>query len=150
MSEKHLLAELRRFVTNRARDCCEYCRTQAGYSSDSLTVDHITPRSLGGPTRLENLALSCHGCNQHKSKRTAAPDPVTGSRVPLFHPREQSWDEHFAWNEDFTLILGLTPTGRATIAALRLNRSGLVNLRRALRALGEHPPRPNHATTTME
>jgi len=62
----------------------------------------------------------------------------------LFHPREQSWDEHFAWNEDFTLILGLTPTGRATIEALHLNRSGLVNLRRVLYAIGEHPPKPTN------
>ena len=60
--------------------------------------------------------------------------------MPLFHPREQRWEEHFTWNSDFTLIIGLTPTGRATISALQLNRSGLVNLRRVLYAIGEHPP----------
>jgi hypothetical protein len=58
----------------------------------------------------------------------------------LFHPREQRWEAHFAWNHDFTLILGVTPTGRATIAALQLNRPGLVNLRRVLYMVGEHPP----------
>jgi hypothetical protein len=62
--------------------------------------------------------------------------------VSLFHPREQRWDEHFAWNDDFTLMVGLTPMGRATIAALQLNRPGLVNLRRVLYAIGEHPPKP--------
>ncbi len=143
MSDKYIPAELRRLVTDRARDCCEYCRTQARYSSDSLTVDHITPRSTGGPTTIDNLALCCHGCNQHKSKRTSALDPVTGSLVPLFHPREQTWDEHFAWSDDFTLMLGSTPSGRGTIAALQLNRPGLVNLRRVLYAIGEHPPKPN-------
>src|ERR1051326_8965524 len=35
---------------------------------------------------------------------------------------------------------GLTPIGRATIAALDLNRIGLVNLRRVLPSFGEHPP----------
>jgi hypothetical protein len=30
--------------------------------------------------------------------------------------------------------------GRATVEALRLNREGLVNLRRILYAAGEHPP----------
>jgi HNH endonuclease len=143
MSEKHISAELRRLVTDRGQHCCEYCRTQARYSADSLTVDHITPRSLGGSTTPENLALCCHGCNQHKSKRTAAPDPVTEALVSLFHPRQQRWDAHFAWNDDFTLILGLTPTGRATIVALQLNRPGLVNLRRVLYAIGEHPPTLN-------
>jgi hypothetical protein len=144
MSEKHIPAELRRLVADRAKHYCEYCRTQTQYSSDPFTVDHITPRSLGGLTTAENLALCCHGCNQHKSNRTSAPDPVTGSPVLLFHPREQRWDEHFAWNEDFTLMLGLTPTGRATIGVLQLNRSGLINLRRVLYAVGEHPPKPSN------
>jgi HNH endonuclease len=148
MSERHIPAELRRLVADRGKHCCEYCRTQARYSSDSLTVDHVTPRSLGGPTTADNLALCCHGCNQHKSRRVAAPDPVTDSLMPLFHPRQHGWEEHFAWNEDFTLMLGLMPTGRATIVALQLKRLGLVNLRRVLYALGEHPPRPNTANTT--
>ena len=141
MPEKYIPVELRRLVAERAGLCCEYCRAQTQYASDSFTVDHITPRSLDGPTTAGNLALSCHGCNQHKSDRVSAPDPVTGSLVRLFHPREQHWDEHFAWNEDCTLMLGLTPTGRATIGALQLNRLGLLNLRRVLYAIGEHPPK---------
>lgn len=44
------------------------------------------------------------------------------------------------WSSEFTRILGVTPTGRATVEALLLNREGVVNLRRALYALGEHPP----------
>ena len=141
MSKKYIAAELRRQVTDRAAGCCEYCRTQARYSSDPFTMDHIAPRSIGGPTELENLALSCHGCNQHKGRRTSAPDPLTDVTTALFHPRRDPWDEHFAWNEDFTVVVGLTPIGRATISALQLNRSGLVNLRGALYTIGEHPPK---------
>ena len=144
MSEKYIPAELRRLVADRAREYCEYCRTQARYSADSFTVDHIMPRSRGGLTTADNLALSCHGCNQHKSMQISAPDPITGLPAPLFHPRKQGWNEHFVWNEDFTLILGLTPAGRATIEALHLNRSGLINLRRVLYAIGAHPPKPSN------
>jgi hypothetical protein len=140
MADTHLPADLRRLVAERARHCCEYCRTQAQYSADPFTVDHITPRSRGGLTTAEHLALCCPGCNQHKATRTAAPDPVTSSLSPLFHPREHRWEEHFAWNEDFTLVLGLTPTGRVMIEVLHLNRLGLINLRRVLYAIGEHPP----------
>ena len=104
-------------------------------------MDHVMPRSLGGLTTAENLAFSCQGCNQHKSNRTSVIDPATDSRVTLFNPREQLWDEHFAWNEDFSVVIGLTPTGSATIAALQLNRLGLINLRRVLYTIGEHPPR---------
>jgi hypothetical protein len=146
MSEKYISAELRRVVTERARQCCEYCRSQAQFSSDSFTIDHITPRSLGGQTTAENLALSCNGCNQHKSTRTSALDPTTGLPVSLFHPREQRWDEHFTWNEDFTLILGLTQVGRAMVEALHLNRPGLINLRRVLYTIGAHPPRSRNAS----
>ena len=96
MSEKHIPAALRRLVADRSMHCCEYCRTQAQYSADAFIVDHITPRSLGGSTTHDNLALCCYGCNQHKPRRTAAPDPVTDARVPLFHPPEHRWEEHFA------------------------------------------------------
>lgn len=109
-------------------------------SADSLTVDHIIPRGFDGLTSVDNLALSCHGCNQHKSMRTSVVDPATGLPAALFHLREQRWDDHFAWNDDFTLMIGLTPTGRVTVFALQLNRLGLVNLRRVLYAIGEHPP----------
>jgi hypothetical protein len=146
MSEQHISAALRRLIADRGQHCCEYCRTQAQYSADSFTVDHIIPRSLGGSTTVDNLALCCYGCNQHKSRRTVVADPVTETPVRLFHPRQQRWEAHFAWNDDFTLMLGLTPTGRVTIAALQLNRPGLVNLRRVLYAIGEHPPRSNPAS----
>jgi hypothetical protein len=36
-------------------------------------------------------------------------------------------------------MIGVSPTGRATIEALDLNRNGIVNLRRVLRKLGLHP-----------
>jgi hypothetical protein len=65
---------------------------------------------------------------------------VSGNVVSLYHPRQELWSEHFAWNDDFTVILGLTATGRATVETLQLNREGVVNLRRALYVMGEHPP----------
>ena len=141
MSDTTIGAELRRLVTDRAGHCCDYCRSQARYSSDPFTIDHIQPRIFDGPTIADNLALSCSGCNQHKGRRVSAPDSVSNALVPIFHPRGDTWDEHFVWSDDFTLVLGLTPTGRATIAALHLNRRGLVNMRRVLHAIGEHPPK---------
>ena len=67
-------------------------------------------------------------------------DPDTNRAVPLFHPRQQPWREHFAWNQPCTHMIALTPTGRATIVALQLNRPELINLRSVLYAIGEHPP----------
>lgn len=106
----------------------------------SFSLEHIIPLDRGGSEDPDNLAFACQGCNNHKYTRTEARDPVTGRIVPLFHPRRQHWRDHFVWSSDFSQILGYTPTGRATVEALRLNREGLVNLRRVLYAAGEHPP----------
>ncbi|MDX2033787.1 MAG: HNH endonuclease signature motif containing protein [Blastocatellia bacterium] len=138
---KHVPPELRRQVVDRAGNCCEYCRYPGQYSPQAMSIDHIEPREAGGETVLENLALSCQGCNGHKAARTTAIDSVSERLVPLFNPRLLLWREHFAWSEDYLRINGLTAVGRATIEALQLNRDGLVNIRRVLYAVGEHPPR---------
>ena len=133
-------AELLRLVEERANKCCEYCRALEDFSPQSFSVEHILPIHIGGETVSANLALSCQGCNNHKATKTTATDPATGETVSLFHPRLQKWREHFAWNADYTEIVGLTSTGRATVKELQLNRRGLVNLRRVLYSAGEHPP----------
>ena len=89
---------------------------------------------------MPNLALACEGCNGHKGTKTDANDTMTGEHTPLFHPRRQRWEDHFAWSADFSLVLGRTPVGRATVQALRLNRPRLQRLRWALRRAGAHPP----------
>lgn len=129
-----------REVSDKARGLCEYCQSQIDYSPDPFSVEHIQPRADGGTNALDNLALSCHGCNGHKHAKTEALDPLGRERISLFHPRRQKWLEHFKWSDDFTLIVGLTPVGRATVQALQMNRSGVVNLRRILCAAGLHPP----------
>lgn len=132
----------RQFVLERAHACCEYCQSQMRYATHGFSVEHILPKAKGGTDDLENLALACQGCNNFKFTRTEARDPVTGQIAPLYHPRVHVWLEHFTWSDDFTLLVGLTPTGRASVEVLQLNREGVVNLRRVLHTLGDHPPHP--------
>ena len=99
-------------------------------------VDHILPRAAGGKTTAANLCLSCPTCNRHKATRLTALDPVTRQSVPMFHPNQDRWLDHFAWNADGTRLQGLTPTGRATIDALHVNRAALLTLRRYWGAAG--------------
>jgi hypothetical protein len=141
MSEGYITGEHKRAVADRAKGCCEYCWSQALFSPDPFSVEHIVPRSRGGTSELSNLALSCQGCNNRKYTSIEALDRVTGEVMSLYHPRLQPWSDHFTWNQNYLLILGLSPTGRATIEKLQLNRIGVINLRRILRAFGEHPPR---------
>jgi len=145
-ARRKVSARLRAQVIARARGRCEYCRAPEAFSLDSFTVDHIQPVGQSGSDDLDNLAFSCHNCNNRKQDDRTAPDPETGEKAPLFHPRQDRWGDHFAWSEDLLTILPLTATGRATLARLQLNRPGAVNIRRALLALGEeHPPRDSPA-----
>src|SRR5262249_11964949 len=107
MGSERIAPALRRQVSERAKYCCEYCKSQARFAMQALSVDHIEPRSRRGKTSLSNLAFACQGCNNHKYKRTQARDPLTEQMVPLFHPRRHRWRDHFTWNADSTLIIGL-------------------------------------------
>jgi HNH endonuclease len=130
---------LKKEVRERAKHCCEYCLTQAQYSGESFSIEHIIPRIKGGLSVLLNLAFSCQRCNNHKYVATTAVDPASGSLVTLYNPRTDIWVEHFEWREYFTEIIGISPSGRATVNRLQLNREGLVNLRRVLVDAGLHP-----------
>jgi HNH endonuclease len=140
MPKNRITVAQRKIVFERAKGCCEYCFCQARFSPDPFAGEHIIPVYAGGETNLNNLALACFGCNGHKHTKTSAIDPETNVEAPLFHPRQHRWYDHFAWNEQLTHIIGLTPIGRATIPALQLNREELINLRRILCLVGEHPP----------
>ncbi len=141
MSNLRPTQKQRQQVTLRAKGCCEYCLSQSRFSPDTFSIDHIVPRVAGGKTSLDNLALSCQRCNSKKHIKTAVFDLVTGQMVPLYHPRQHKWHEHFAWGTNLIHLVALTPIGRVTITTLELNRSGVVNLRRLLCAVDEHPPK---------
>jgi len=105
-----------------------------------MHLDHIIPETAGGETTRENLCLVCFSCNVYKRARQTGIDPLTQTEVPLFHPLRQRWSEHFAWNEDKTHIIGLTPCGRATVMALKMNNPIVVQARRRWVSAGWHPP----------
>ena len=139
MSPSRLPSQVRRALAQQANGQCEYCRCPETYCPDSFTVDHIQPRHQGGTDDLNNLAWSCFGCNGRKHARTTGIDPQTQSSVPLFNPRQQKWVDHFVWSDDLQMLLGQTACGRATIETLCLNRPSVMNLRRVLVMVGEHP-----------
>jgi HNH endonuclease len=140
MPKEYISVSLRQLVIDRASRFCEYCRSSGDFALESMEIEHIVPVSRGGETIAENLALACHGCNNYKQARTLGFDPVTEEITSLYHPRQMLWDKHFAWSEDTTLVIGLTAIGRATVISLKLNRTGVVNLRQVLKEVGKHPP----------
>lgn len=129
---------LRRQVVRRAGNRCEYCGLSQEGQEATFHIDHILPQADGGPTTAANLALACVSCSLRKEARRSAVDPATGRKVPLFHPRRQRWRDHFRWDD--LEIVGLTATGRATVAALQMNRPLIVAIRLEEQERGRHPP----------
>ena len=132
-------ASTRALVVTAANGFCEYCRYPEEFNAGRFAVDHITPVSKGGLDVPENLALACRNCNERKPDAVEGYDPATGESAALFHPRRERWHDHFTWSEDFRIVLGLTPTGRATIDRLHTNHLGVLRQREVLRELGRHP-----------
>lgn len=135
----HIPGELRAWVRQRDQERCAYCRSPEELSIAVFEIDHIVPVSQGGDNDPQNLCLCCPRCNRYKSAQQHAVDLQSGEIVLLFHPRQQSWGEHFCWSDDRLRIVGLTASGRATIDALAMNRDQIVRLRNVWRKLNYAP-----------
>lgn len=132
--------DVRNQVRERANYLCEYCHTSEKWQYVPFTIDHVIPVSKGGSDGVENLALACFHCNRRKSNRITAVDPQSDVEVPLFHPRQEKWQDHFVWSVDKLKIEALTPTGRATVQLLQLNRERILPIRMDDMRVNRHPP----------
>jgi hypothetical protein len=83
-------------VRERAGTLCEYCHLPQGFSGLRFHIEHIVPRQHGGTDDTSNLALACPECNFRKGTNLTGIDPDTRQVTPLFHPRRDRWNDHFA------------------------------------------------------
>lgn len=90
-------------------------------------VEHIIAKQHRGLDSEHNLAFSCHRCNLLKGPNLSSRDPDADRLVPLFHPRQDSWERHF--QRESARIFGITDIGRTTVFLLEMNADDRVNLR---------------------
>lgn len=64
--------------------CC-YCG--AKFSTEDLNLDHVVPRSKGGPTDWSNIVTSCIPCNLKKGDRR----PEEAGLALQVHPARPRW-----------------------------------------------------------
>jgi len=69
---------------------------------------------------------------------------MTGGIVPLFHPRDNLWTDHFEFLGPE--VVGRTPAGRATVRLLQMNSERRLRLRKELLEQGV---RWNHLHVTI-
>lgn len=119
-------------VRDRAEHACEYCKLFDAHHPGLFEVEHVIARQHGGPTVLSNLAYACLHCNRHKGPNLSGYDRTTSRTkpVPLFHPRRHKWERHFRW--EGPVLVGRTPTGRATVHVLAINDPIRIALRQEL------------------
>lgn len=125
-----MTAGTRALVRQRALYRCEYCQIhQEDSPLAALHIEHIRPLKHGGSDDETNLCLACIDCNLHKGPNLTGIDPLTDTVTPLFHPRQQRWDEHFHWER--CQVIGQTAVGRTTIRVLCMNSDEQLELRMA-------------------
>jgi hypothetical protein len=108
-------------TAHRAGHRCEYCHAPEAIFNFRFEVEHIVPTSRGGVDHEANWALACRACNLYKAAHLWAPNGEGQLEVLLFHPRQQTWSEHFEVDRQNGRIDGLTPCGRATVKLLHIN-----------------------------
>jgi len=57
----------KRAILERDNFCCQYCIKDLNYNT--MTIDHVLPRSHGGKTTFENTVACCFHCNNKKGNR---------------------------------------------------------------------------------
>ena len=86
----------RKNVMRRDRHRCQYCGKR-----DSLTIDHVMPRSRGGRDSWENLVTACVPCNNRKGGRTPDEAAMSLRRRP-FRPSHVMFIRDFVGTLDDT------------------------------------------------
>lgn len=55
-------------ILGRTKGCCSYCGTPL--TLETMTIDHMVPRSKGGSDDVSNLYACCSSCNTAKGPRS--------------------------------------------------------------------------------
>jgi hypothetical protein len=127
---------LRRLVAERAEHLCEYCLIHEDDTFLGCQVEHIISEKHGGATIESNLAYACIFCNRLKGSDIAT---LTrdGGLCRLFHPRTDSWFDHFRLNGAH--VEATSDVGEATATLLGLNHVDRLLERQELGEIGRYP-----------
>ncbi len=129
-------SSLRELVRSRAAGRCEYCLLDQADAGLLHEIDHVISRKHGGSEVLDNLALACYLCNRYKGSDIASLHPTTGELVPLFHPRQDRWGDHFRITGP--VLQPLTDIGTVTAHLMRMNIAARVIERHLLQSLDRY------------
>lgn len=135
---RYISEELRRLVSTRATNLCEYCWLDIEDSFYGGEIDHIIAVKHGGPTEAENLAYTCQTCNRNKGSDLCSINWQTGQLVRLFNPHTDDWATHFSLTG--ARLEFLTEIGEMTVRILDFNHPDRIEERQGWIEEGSYPP----------
>jgi hypothetical protein len=78
----------RKSVFERDNFTCQYCGHKK--KKEELSMDHVLPRSRGGPSNFTNIVTACKPCNAWKDNQT----PEEAGMALLKKPTAPRWKSH--------------------------------------------------------
>ena len=106
ISRRHTATRFRKKVLfNRDSWQCQYCGVQLGQRE--VTIDHVTPRSVGGVTSWRNCVTSCRACNMKKGSKSLPESGMNLRRQPCEPKMSHFWCvDRRVWHPDWAIFLG--------------------------------------------
>lgn len=68
------------FIYLRDDNVCQYCGTKC--NSSTISIDHVVPKSKGGPNSWDNMVTSCLDCNTKKGDKSCEEARMTLRKTP--------------------------------------------------------------------
>ncbi|MEM6319471.1 MAG: HNH endonuclease signature motif containing protein [Bacteroidota bacterium] len=133
---RYISNKLRKQVYERAYHCCEYCLAYEGHSFIKFQIEHIISIKHRGLTDITNLALACFFCNNRKGTDLGTLTEYE-ELIRFYHPRKDSWSDHFEIDKHF--ILPKTDIAQGTINILGINDEDRLAERMAFYEAGFFP-----------
>lgn len=89
-------------VFKRDKFSCKYC--DKSFRGSELTIDHVVPKKLGGPTSWTNCVASCYECNNFKADRTPKqakmkPQRPKAPAMTIWHEYDSIRNIHPEWKD---------------------------------------------------
>jgi len=84
-------------IYSRDRGKCQYCGKNLAFNE--VTIDHVIPKSQGGPMHWHNVVLACQPCNNGKGPRT----PKQAGMKLLSKPKSFTYSDLLKV-EDFAIL----------------------------------------------
>ena len=97
----------KKILFNRDSWMCQYCSTHLQWNT--ITIDHVIPKSHGGPTSWANCVAACRHCNKIKANRTPDQANMKLVKSPKTPSALHFWDvsRKSLWHDDWDYFVPL-------------------------------------------